>query len=190
MNNLFKTGERMLNKFRGYKSGSSFWMDDNYFTKDDFDPFTGEEIIQEKKQTAKKEVINEKEEKQETKQSKVQTEEKEETQTVSKIDMGMAKVDAKVKDISKNLVIKNLIKLDVMVSDQISLAEYNDVVFYVPKDIYINQIPIFDNRKIYNDITLVSYVKSDPIEIKTRKLNEIHLKKRELILKLQELQNG
>ena len=29
-----------------------------------------------------------------------------------------------------------------------------------------------------------------PIEIKTRKLNEIHLKKRELILKLQELQNG
>ena len=77
-----------------------------------------------------------------------------------------------------------------MVSDQISLAEYNDVVFYVPKDIYINQIPIFDNRKIYNDITLVSYVKSDPIEIKTRKLQEIHLKKRELILKLQELQNG
>ena len=39
----------MLNKFRGYKSGSSFWMDDNYFTKDDFDPFTGEEIIQEKR---------------------------------------------------------------------------------------------------------------------------------------------
>lgn len=149
-----------------------------------------EEIISEKKQSAKKEVINEKEEKQETKQSKVQTEEKEETQTVSKIDMVMAKVDAKVKDISKNLIIKNLIKLDVMVSDQISLAEYNDVVFYIPKDIYINQIAIFDNRKIYNDITLVSYVKSDPIEIKTRKLQEIHLKKRELILKLQELQNG
>ena len=39
----------MLNKFRGYKSGSSFWMDDNYFTKDDFDPFTGEEIVQEKR---------------------------------------------------------------------------------------------------------------------------------------------
>ena len=49
MNNLFKTGERMFDKFRGYKSGSSFWMDDNYFTKDDFDPFTGEEIVPEKR---------------------------------------------------------------------------------------------------------------------------------------------
>ena len=39
----------MFDKFRGYKSGSSFWMDDNYFTKDEFDPFTGEEIVQEKR---------------------------------------------------------------------------------------------------------------------------------------------
>ena len=38
MNNLFTTGERMFDKFRGYKSGSSFWMDDNYFTRDEFDP--------------------------------------------------------------------------------------------------------------------------------------------------------
>jgi len=149
-----------------------------------------EEIISEKKQTAKKEVINEKEEKQETKQSKVQTEEKEETQTVSKIDMVMAKVDAKIKDISKNLVIKNLIKLEIMTNDQISLEEYNDVDFYISKDIYVNQIPLFDNRKIYNDITLVSYVNSDPIAIKTRKLQEIDLKKRKLIFKIQELQNG
>jgi hypothetical protein len=49
MNNLFTTGERMFDKFRGYKSGSSFWMDDDYFTKDKFDPFTGEEIIPEKR---------------------------------------------------------------------------------------------------------------------------------------------
>ena len=49
MNNIFTTGERMFDKFRGYKSGSSFWMDDNYFTKDDFDPFTGEEIVPEKR---------------------------------------------------------------------------------------------------------------------------------------------
>ena len=39
----------MFNKLRGYKSGSSFWMSDNYFTKDDFDPLTGEEIIPEKR---------------------------------------------------------------------------------------------------------------------------------------------
>ncbi len=49
MNNLFTTGERMFDKFRGYKSGSSFWMDDNYFTKDEFDPLTGEEIVPEKR---------------------------------------------------------------------------------------------------------------------------------------------
>ena len=49
MNNLFTTGERMFDKFRGYKSGSSFWMDDNYFTRDEFDPLTGEEIVPEKR---------------------------------------------------------------------------------------------------------------------------------------------
>ncbi len=40
----------MFDKFRGYKSGSSFWMDDNYFTKDEYDPLTGEEIVPEKRQ--------------------------------------------------------------------------------------------------------------------------------------------
>ena len=49
MSNLFTTGERMFDKFRGYKSGSSFWMDDNYFTKDEVDPLTGEEIVPEKR---------------------------------------------------------------------------------------------------------------------------------------------
>ena len=39
----------MFDKFRGYKSGSSFWMDDNYFTRDEFDPLTGEEIVPEKR---------------------------------------------------------------------------------------------------------------------------------------------
>ena len=39
----------MFDKFRGYKSGSSFWMDDNYFTRDEFDPLTGEEIVAEKR---------------------------------------------------------------------------------------------------------------------------------------------
>jgi hypothetical protein len=60
----------------------------------------------------------------------------------------------------------------------------------VPKDIYLNQIPIFDNRKIYNNITLANYVENDIIEIKTRKLNEIDLKKKRLLLEIQELQNG
>ena len=158
-----------------------------------------EEVVQEKKETkktVKKEVINEKEEKQEKKEPEIKTAEKKETSTktetteVSAIDAVMTKVDAKVKDISKNLVIKNLIKLDIMMNDQASLLEYNKVDFYVPKDIYLNQIPIFDNRKIYNNITLANYVENDIIEIKTRKLNEIDLKKKRLLLEIQELQNG
>jgi len=75
-------------------------------------------------------------------------------------------------------------------NDQASLLEYNKVDFYVPKDIYLNQIPIFDNRKIYNNITLANYVENDIIEIKTRKLHEIDLKKKRLLLEIQELQNG
>ncbi len=60
----------------------------------------------------------------------------------------MAKVDEQVKDIAKNLEVKNLIKLDAMVSDQASLDLYN-VPFYIPKDIYLDQLPLIDNRIIY-----------------------------------------
>ena len=49
MSNIFRTGESMFNTLKGYKSGSSFWMSDDYFTKDDFDPLTGEEIVPEKR---------------------------------------------------------------------------------------------------------------------------------------------
>ena len=42
----------------------------------------------------------------------------------------MAKVDAQVKDASKNLNIKNIIKLDAMQKDSVSLVEYNNTEFY------------------------------------------------------------
>ena len=107
-----------------------------------------------------------------------------------KIDNIMAKVDAQIKDSAKNLQIKNIIKLDAMKSDQVSLTDYNNVEFYKPKDIYLNQIEIFDNRSIYANVDLVKYTANDIMEVKIKKLNEIKSKKRILLLELQELKNG
>ena len=107
-----------------------------------------------------------------------------------KIDKIMAKVDEQIKDNAKNLQIKNIIKLDAMQNDQASLSVYNNNEFYKPKDIYLNQIEIFDNRSIYANVDLVKYTANDIMEVKIKKLNEIKSKKRLLLLELQELKNG
>ena len=109
---------------------------------------------------------------------------------VKNIDRVMDKIDREIKDLSKNLNIKNLIKLEAMVSEQASLVAYNKVEFYKPKDIYLDQVNIFDPRKIYSNVTLASYTKNDTLEIKTKKLNEIHYKKQKILMELKELNNG
>jgi hypothetical protein len=168
-----------------------------------------EEIIKEAKEEMPEEIIEEAPEQiaEETKEEEVveeapkeTTEEapKEEVKTKvaskktkkPKIDKIMAKVDAQIKDSAKNLQIKNIIKLDAMKSDQASLTAYNNVEFYKPKDIYLNQIEIFDNRSIYANVDLVKYTANDIMEVKIKKLNEIKSKKRLLLLELQELKNG
>ena len=155
-----------------------------------------EEIIKEAKEEmpeeTKEEVIEEapKETTQEAPKKEVETKVASKKSKKPKIDKIMAKVDAQVKDSAKNLVIKNIIKLDAMQNDQASLLEYNNTEFYKPKDIYLNQIEIFDNRSIYANIDLVKYTDNDIMEIKIKKLNEIKSKKRLLLLELQELKNG
>ena len=168
-----------------------------------------EEIIKEAKEEMPEEIIEEAPEQiaEETKEEEVveeapkeTTEEapKEEVKTKvaskktkkPKIDKIMAKVDAQIKDSAKNLTIKNIIELDAMKSDQVSLTDYNNVEFYKPKDIYLNQIEIFDNRSIYANVDLVKYTANDIMEVKIKKLNEIKSKKRLLLLELQELKNG
>ena len=109
---------------------------------------------------------------------------------VKNIDRVMDKIDRDIKDLSKNLNIKNLIKLEAMTSEQASLVAYNNVEFYKPKDIYLDQLNLFDPRKIYSNVTLASYTKNDTLEIKTKKLNEIHYKKQKLLMELKELKNG
>ena len=101
----------------------------------------------------------------------------------------MDKVDEQVKDIAKNLEVKNLIKLDAMVNDQASLDLYN-VPFYLPKDIYLDQLPLSDNRLIYRGITLSNYIVNDKVFIKEQKLNELNLKKQRLLMEIRELKNG
>jgi outer membrane biosynthesis protein TonB len=102
----------------------------------------------------------------------------------------MDKVDKDIKDISKNLAVKNIIKMDAMTSEQASLAMYQNTQFYKPKNIYLDQLNIFDFRQIYPNTNLASYVQNDKMEIKARKLNELNNKKQKLLMELEMLKNG
>jgi hypothetical protein len=106
------------------------------------------------------------------------------------LDRIMDKVDKDIKDIAKNLAIKNIIKMEAMTSEQASLDMYQNAVFYKPKDIYLDQLNIFDNRQLYPNTSLASYVQNDKIEIKARKLQEINIKKQRLLIELEMLKNA
>ena len=101
----------------------------------------------------------------------------------------MDKVDKDIKDISKNLQIKNIIKLDAMASDQASLDIY-DVPFYKSENIYLDQLQIQDLRQIYENTTLANYTSTDPIAIVNKKLNQINIKKNQILIELEQLKNG
>ena len=120
-----------------------------------------------------------------TKQKKVQSKET----AKPKLKVMMAKIDDKVKNPLKNLQLKNLIKMDAMVSDQLSLDSYN-VAFYAPKNIYLEQLNLIDNRLIYANVSLASYVDNDKMIIKARKLGEINSRKQKLLIELETLKNG
>ena len=101
----------------------------------------------------------------------------------------MDKVDKDIKDISKNLQIKNIIKLDAMTSDQASLDLYN-VPFYKSENIYMDQIQIQDMRQLYTEVSLNNYISNDPVVIMENKLRDIETKKQLLIIELEALKNG
>jgi len=102
----------------------------------------------------------------------------------------MDKVDEDVKDIAKNLALKNIIKMKAMASEQASLDLYKNALFYKPKDIYLEQLNIFDNRQIYDNVNLASYIKTDKVAIKANALHEINIKKQRLLIELEQLKNG
>jgi hypothetical protein len=109
-----------------------------------------------------------------------------ETKTVGLTEV-LDKIDEKIKDIDKNLQLKNLVKLKVMSGENI-LDAYN-IPFYEPKDIYLDQVEIADNRVIY-EIDLVEYKQNDPINKKNQQLNSILQERQKLIQELQVLENG
>ncbi len=163
-----------------------------------------EEVKEEKEEEIKEESVAEKEEKEVTqeesssesstevssantsKQKKIQ----QKKALVKNIDRVMDKVDSEIKDVAKNLQIKNIIKLEAMTSEQASLDLYSKALFYEPKDIYLEQLNIFDNRQIYANVSLASYVKNDKVAIKADTLHKINLKKRRLLKELELLKNG
>ena len=101
----------------------------------------------------------------------------------------MDKVDKDIKNISKNLQIKNIIKLQAMTSQQESLDQYQATSFYKPKDIYLDQLNLIDNRLIYADKSLATYIQNDKMEIKARKLQEINTRKQQILMELEVLKN-
>jgi len=167
---------------------------------------------------AKQEVIKEviKEEKSETIATKIieeakekeapKSEKKEETSVAAKtetktpkkniqkknisfnIDKIMASIDDTVKDVAKNLEVKSIVKVKAM-EGEVSLAAYANQEFYIPKNIYLGN-NLIDNRKIYNTVSLASYIANDPINIKDNKLQDININKQRLLLEIQALKNG
>jgi len=156
--------------------------------------FTEEEEIIEEKPTQMAEEPNEKEEESNskttetakvknennTKQKNIQSKETTKTNLVKIMD----KVDKDIKDISKNLQIKNIIKLDAMTSDQASLDSY-DIPFYKSENIYMDQIQIQDMRQLYTEVSLNNYISNDPVVIMENKLKDIETKKQLLIIELE-----
>jgi hypothetical protein len=100
----------------------------------------------------------------------------------------MAKIDDKIKDIDKNLQMKNFVKIKAMMSQNI-LLNYN-VPFYKDKAIYENQPNITDTRILYANSSLVSYTQNDPILQKETQIQKIRQQKEKLLREIKVLKNG
>jgi len=168
-------------------------------TQEEEAPEPKEEVIQEtenvqeeEKTESKSEVKTEEKQKpkEQEKSKKVKTKETKSKNTkIAKLEATMDKVDEVVKDTAKNLEVKNIIKLDAMQSDMV-LAEYMNQEFYKSKDIYLNQVIMSDNRDIYNNVSLATYISNDPINIKESILQDINIQKQKLLIEIEVLRNG
>jgi hypothetical protein len=135
-----------------------------------------QEKVQSKKEVASKS---------ETKTSKKNIQKKE---LAANIDKVMASIDNTIKDVAKNLEVKSIVKLKAMEAG-LSLDTYANQKFYIPKDIYLGN-NLIDNRKIYNTVSLASYIANDPVNIKDNTLRDININKQRLLLEIEQLKNG
>ena len=155
------------------------------------------QMVQANNEEEKEEIKEEKSDSETPKKSAVQTKKlakqkkiQQKKAIVKNLARIMDKVDKDIKDISKNLAVKNIIKMEAMTSEQVSLAMYQNTQFYKPKDIYLEQLNIFDPRQLYPNTSLATYIQNDKMEIKARKLQEINIKKQRLLYELEALKNG
>ena len=75
------------------------------------------------------------------------------------------------------------------------MQEYSQVAFYQPEQIYtdvdtnfFDQINMIEyNKEIYQNVRLASYMDNDPVEVHRKKMEDISIRKRELLIELQQL---
>ena len=75
------------------------------------------------------------------------------------------------------------------IGDKILLITYESIEFYKPKSMYLDQSNVLNNKQLYYDTSLASYIKSDPIFIKEQQLRNIDSIKQQLLYELDILKN-
>ena len=126
--------------------------------------------------------------------------ETEEEKTVAvkkeKIETVKEKIKAKIEAIKINEIKVAEVK-PTLFSNQPNLEEYSEVSFYAPvalnyevNDAFFEQMSLdMYNQQIYGDVTLTNYIQNDVVEVHRKKLEEISMKKRALMIELEALKN-
>ena len=125
---------------------------------------------------------------------------KEEKETVEvkkeKIKTVDNKIKTKIKDVKIDEIKVAKIK-PTLFSDQPNLETYSQVSFYAPEtlnyevnDLFFEQMSLdMYNKQIYTNISLSGYTQNDPVEVHRKKMEEITMKKRALMIELQQLKS-
>jgi hypothetical protein len=106
------------------------------------------------------------------------------------------KVKTKIEEIKVDEIKVAKIK-PTLFSDQPNLDTYSNVSFYAPEalnyavnDEFFEQMSLdMYNKQIYTNISLSGYIQNDPVEVHRKKMEEITIKKRTLMIELQQLKN-
>ena len=106
------------------------------------------------------------------------------------------KIKTKIKDVKIDEIKVAKIK-PTLFSDQPTLETYSQVSFYAPEtlnyevnDLFFEQMSLdMYNKQIYTNISLSGYTQNDPVEVHRKKMEEITMKKRALMIELQQLKS-
>ena len=79
--------------------------------------------------------------------------------------------------------------IDKDIGNHVLLITYESIEFYKPKSMYLDQSNVLNNKQLYHDTSLASYIKSDPIFIKEQQLRNVDSIKQQLLYELDILKN-